>query len=256
MKNPLTLIKPFVVKHEPEILLSMGIAGMIFSTIYTVKATKDAEKKINIKKKELKKDKLTFVETVKATWVCYIPPVASMVVSIPCLIGSYKIQSGRNAAIAAAYTMTETALQQYQEAAKEVVGEKKEQVIHEKACEKAVHENPPTPIYIPTGDESLFCIKIGNIYFKSTYNKIWSVVNELNARSVNDVYGYITLSELYESLGLYNYINNWTDSMGWSIGDQLKGDMGIIKLRIEAVMTTDNVPCCVIDFWNPPVAIK
>ena len=53
--NIFKTLRPFAVKYEPEILMVMGISGMIFSTIWGIKATKTAVKKIDIKKEGIKK---------------------------------------------------------------------------------------------------------------------------------------------------------------------------------------------------------
>ena len=39
MQNPFKSIKPFVVKHEPELLMGFGIAGLIFSTGWAIFGT-------------------------------------------------------------------------------------------------------------------------------------------------------------------------------------------------------------------------
>ena len=47
MNNPLKYVKPFVTKHEPEILMSMGIGGMIFSIAWGIKASLKAARIID-----------------------------------------------------------------------------------------------------------------------------------------------------------------------------------------------------------------
>jgi len=69
----LTNVKSSLSKHSPEILVGIGITGMVTTTVLAVKATPKALKLIEETKKEERKDKLTPIETVKATWKCYIP---------------------------------------------------------------------------------------------------------------------------------------------------------------------------------------
>ena len=38
--NIFKTIKPFVARHEPEILMTMGISGMIFSVVWGIKANR------------------------------------------------------------------------------------------------------------------------------------------------------------------------------------------------------------------------
>ena len=97
-------------KHSPEILTGIGVAGMIATTVMAVKATPKAILLINEKEVELKVEKLTLAETVKTTWKCYIPAAITGVSSIACIIGASSVNARRNAALATAYTLSETAL--------------------------------------------------------------------------------------------------------------------------------------------------
>ena len=95
-------------RHSPAILMGIGIAGMVTTTVVAVKATPKALRLIEEKKQELDVESLTPVETVKATWKCYIPAAVTGAVSIACLIGSNSVNTKRNAALATAYKLSET----------------------------------------------------------------------------------------------------------------------------------------------------
>ena len=89
-------------KHSPDILLGVGIAGMVGTVVLAVAATPKAIKLIE-KKKELDEvDNLTPMETVKTTWKCYIPAAVTCAASIACLIGASSVHLKRNAALATA----------------------------------------------------------------------------------------------------------------------------------------------------------
>ena len=90
-------------RHSPAILMGIGIAGMVTTTVVAVKATPKALRLIEEKKQELDVESLTPVETVKAAWKCYIPAAVTGAVSIACLIGSNSVNTKRNAALATAY---------------------------------------------------------------------------------------------------------------------------------------------------------
>ena len=74
---------------------------------------------------------MTVKETFKLTWKLYLPVALSTVASIPCIVMSNKVSNKRYAALATAYTISEAALQEYQEKTKEIVGEKKAKQITE-----------------------------------------------------------------------------------------------------------------------------
>ena len=113
-------------KHSPEILTGIGIAGMITSTVMAVKATPKALKLLDEYKLERgypeDAEKIPPVEVVKTTWLCYIPSAIIGSISVLCLIWASSTNLRRNAALATAYTLSETALKEYQEKVVETSG--------------------------------------------------------------------------------------------------------------------------------------
>ncbi len=55
IKNIANSIKPEFMKHEPEILMGLGLGGLIFSTAWAIKATFSASKKLEQKKEATSK---------------------------------------------------------------------------------------------------------------------------------------------------------------------------------------------------------
>lgn len=244
----LKTIKPFVAKHEPEILAAMGISGMIFSTFWGVKATIVAVRKLDIKKQELQKDKLTAGEVFKETWKLYLPIVVSTAISVPCIVAGNRVSTRRNAALAAAYTISETALQEYQDKTREIIGPKKEQEIHEAVSKDIIEKSYDKSQILLTGDgESLFHEPISGRYFKSNWNKILKAANELNADAITDPFGQITLTQWYNVIGLDE--TEMSDDMGWTI---MNGTSGLIDIQVDSVLTPDNTPCGSIHYNNRP----
>lgn len=232
-------IKPVLVKHEPEILMGMGIGGLVFSTTWGIKATFAAVKRLEKRKKELQKEKLSFKEGFKEVWTLYLPVVLSAGLSIPSIILGNRVSARRNAAFAAAYAISETALQEYREQTRELVGEKKEKEIREKISEKKVNETYNSNNVLLTGDgDCLFCEPISGRYFKSNWNKILKAANELNARSMSNLSGVTTLTDWFDELGLSP--TDISDRLGWSLAD---GQDGIIDIDVMSSLTPDKVPC-------------
>ena len=118
-------IRMSISKHSPEILTGIGIAGMVTTTVMAVRATPKALILIEERKEEIDVDKLTPIELIKATWTCYIPAAITGGLSIICLIGASSVNTRRNAALATAYTLSESALKEYQGKVIETIGEKK-----------------------------------------------------------------------------------------------------------------------------------
>ena len=134
-------VKTSLVKHSPEILIGLGITGVITTTVLAVKGTPKAMALIEEKKEELDVEKLTPVETVKTTWKCYVPAAITGAATIACFVGSHSVSARRSAALATAYKLSESAFADYREKTLETIGEKKEKTIRDKVSEKQIQEN-------------------------------------------------------------------------------------------------------------------
>lgn len=241
-------VKMAVSKHSPEILTGLGIAGMITTTVLAVKATPKALELIEDRKDELDiypTEKLSLVETVKATWKCYIPAAVTGVTSIACLIGASSVNYKRNAALTAAYNLSATALKEYKEKVVETVGEKKEKAIRDKVAEEQIKKEPVNQsAIIVSGNGNTRCFDtITKRRFISDIETIRRIVNDLNARMINGE-DYISLNEFYYEVGLD----------GTSIGDELGWNVcnGMIDVNFSAQLDSDNTPCIVIDYTVAP----
>ena len=87
----LKTIKPLMVKHEPEILMSMGLVGLVSSVFLAVDATAKAARVVEEEKYRLNKEKLTKTEIIKAVWKLYIPTAVLTVASVPCIIAGNRV---------------------------------------------------------------------------------------------------------------------------------------------------------------------
>lgn len=254
-------VKNATVKHSPEILTGIGIAGMITATIMAVRATPKALILIEEEKRSInhdileaakkngdetcaKIDKLKPLDTVKVTWKCYIPAVVTGTASVACLIGASSVNMRRNAALATAYTLSESALKDYQEKVVESIGEKKEQTIRDAVAKEKVEKNPVqnTEVILTSKGETLCYDAISGRYFKSDIEKIRQVVNDLNLQMRDEMY--VSLNDFYYEIGLESI--KVGDDLGWNI------DAGYIELRYSSQLATDGTPCLVIDYSYGP----
>lgn len=102
-------------EHSPEILTGIGITGLLSTTVLAVKATPKALRLIDEKKEEYDTDELTNMEVIKTCWKCYIPAAVTASVSVACIIGANSVNSKRNAVLATAYKLSESAFSEYKE---------------------------------------------------------------------------------------------------------------------------------------------
>lgn len=253
MKNPLKMIKPFATKHEPEILMAMGIGGMVFSIAWGIKATFKAARAIDNYKETYGKEKLSAKEVIKLTWKQYLPVAISTVASIPCIIASNSVSNKRYAALATAYTVTETALQEYQDKVVDVVGEKKAKEIKEAVSGDKVTQTYQggNQIIMTNNGTSLFYEPESGRYFMSTWNDITKAANELNASALTGMTGVISLNDWFEKLGLDPV--DMGEEVGWSVAN---GPKNIIDISISSHITKDDVPCGAIYYNVRPTSIR
>lgn len=130
-------------RKSPEILTGLGISSMIGGTIAAVRATPEAMRRIEAKKKELHKKKLTMVETVQAVWKCYIPTAILSITGAGCMIAATAEGGKREAALIALNAFTENRLSEYQDAVRDTYGEKGNEKVHDRVAEREMEKNPP-----------------------------------------------------------------------------------------------------------------
>lgn len=235
-------------KHSPEILTGIGIAGMIATTVTAVKATPKALRMIDAK--EIEEDRrLSTKEAIAVSWKCYVPAAITGIFSTACLIGASSVNVHRNAALATAYTISETALKEYKEKAVEVVGEKKEQAIRDAVAKEQLEKaNIKERTFIPTGKGETPCFDpLTNACFKSDMETLRKAENTLNKQMRDDMV--ITVNEFLQEIGLEPCDASIGENLGWEI------DRGYIELDFSSQLV-DGVPYLVIGHHNPPHYIR
>lgn len=239
-------------KHSPEILIGIGITGMITTTVFAVKATPKALQLMDMRKEELEVDSLSPMETVKTTWKCYLPAVITGAASIACIIGSHSVHARRHAALATAYKLSETAFTEYREKVVETIGEKKEHTVRDKVSEKQIEEHPisRTEVYMTGKGQCLFFDPLSSRYFYSDLEKIKRAENKLNKAIVTDPFETgVTVNDFYAEIGLPPTMTG--DNLGWRRADYLI-DIYPSAQMVEEGEEHEGEPCIVINFSNPP----
>lgn len=231
--------KKFLGKHSPEILTGIGIVGMGYSVISAVRATPKAMMLVEDKKNELNVNHLTPKETFIAVWKPYLPSALSFAASSACIIGASAVNYKRNAALGAAYALSERTLIRYRDKVIDTLGERKEREIRDKIAQDDVNNDQPSPkqIIVTAKGNTLCKDMISGRYFKSDIETIKQTINKLNRRLTYD--HYISLNEFYGELGLDDIKNG--DLMGWNL------DNGLIEPTFNACITEDDEPCIVFD---------
>lgn len=253
LSNIARSVRTAMKKHSPEILTGIGIAGMITTTVMAVRATPKALELINEERLHRADNDESFIygssplpmkDTIKLTWQCYIPAAITGCLSISCLIGASSVNVRRNAALATAYTLSESALKEYQGKVIEVIGDKKEQSIRDAVAKDRIDRDPVTSreVIITERGNTLCYDVISGRYFKSDIEKLKKVENELNRQMRDEMY--ISLNEFYYEIGINP--TSMGDDIGWNI------EHGYIDLNFSSQLADDGTPCLVINYQVAP----
>lgn len=258
IKNFIKGVKIGFDKHSPEILIGLGIASAITSTVLAVKATPKAMQLIeNEKRRQNEKlieestgpdcgqiTKLTPVDVFKTTWKCYIPAAISGAASVAFLLGSNSVHAKRNAAIATAYKLSETALTDYKKEVIETIGEEKAKLIQDKVAQKHVDEHPVSSnqVIIAGSGKQLCYDGISGRYFESDIQTIRAAVNTINETMVYEMYA--SLGDFYNEIGLPP--TTLSDELGWNLDD------GQLEISYGSAISDDGRPCITLDYRVAP----
>ena len=233
-----------IVRHSPEILTGVGIAGMLTTTVLAVRATPKALRSIEDAEYE-KGEKLTIPETVQTCWRYYVPAAVTGVAATACLIGASNVHLRRNAALAAAYKLSETALDEYREKVIETIGEKKERNVRDKVAEQQVKNNPArqSEVIVTGNGDTRFFDPMSGRHFTSNIEKIKKAENELNKQMLHSIYGYVSLNDFYDEIDVPR--TDVGDVVGWNTER-------LIDMDVNAQLDEDGLPSIVLEYLTRP----
>ena len=249
LKAALKLARSGLIKHAPQIAAGVGLGLALVAGIRAVQKTPEAVEQIEKKKEELKKDELTVAETVKTVWKCYLPSVIMFIIACILIIGGQRISTRRAVAAATACSLYETQLKQYQEAAKEVLGDKKEAEIRTQMARNEVTSRPPlsTDDIVSTGrGNALFYDELSKRYFWSDPAYVDKIFQNLNFQLLDEMY--VSLNDYWDALGLPT--TNPGNLICWCVND------GKIDPSFDVILVAsgpyEGYPCKVIGFYCEP----
>lgn len=243
-------------KNSPSILTALGVAGLVTSVILAIKATPKAIEIIE-REKDWRVDEwhqhgapieeIEVLDVVELTWKCYLPTFAMMLATSACIIGSNRINLRRNAALASLFTITETALREYQEKVKEQIGEKKEELIRGEIAQDKLDKNPvDEKTVVITGKGNYLCFdSFSGRYFQSDADTLQKAANTFNQKLLRN--GWLNINEFYWEIGLEPI--EMGDEMGWI------AERNLLELKFTSKTAKDNEPCLVVEYRVIPVHI-
>jgi hypothetical protein len=181
---------------------------------------------------------------VPLVWTLYIPPVTTGLLTVTCIIAANRIGNRRAAAIAAAYSLTERAFEEYRNKVVERIGERKEELVRADIAQDRLNENPPSSrevLMIGPGD--VLCMEgLTGRYFNSNVETLRGAENQINACIIHDMYA--SLSDFYDLIGLQH--TDISDEMGWNVDKML-------DLHFASAIAPDGRPCISFSFRVVPI---
>lgn len=236
-------------KKTPEILTTIGITGMITSTVIAVKNTPEAMRKLEVKRRVENTDKITLKQRIQATWKYYIVPAGITIGSAICLIEANAIQNRRKTAIATVCSVAQRTLTDYQKQVADVIGEKKEAQIQSEIAQKRLDSDPKLQnidsIVIEGEGHTLFYDEMFNRPFYCEIETVRQAVNEINYSMTHCSEIYVALNDFYDRIGISG-VGTVGNMIGWNT------DRGLLEIDIQAGLLKGRVPCIYLRFKTLP----
>lgn len=227
----------FLQKRSPEILTGIGIAGMGASVVLAVKGSKKAKEAIDDGKLHTKS------EVFKKTWKYYVPAAVSFGAGASCVIFASHTNYRRNAALAAACSVAESALNDYKSAVVETIGEKKEALIEEVKAKKQVQESngPGQDIIFADSTDTICYDPWSDRYFRRDIDRIKRAIEDLSYQLRDDEF--VTLNEFYDLIDVDR--TKAGEVLGWNANG------GPIRPMLSSTLAKGQA-CLVIGFSRYP----
>ena len=230
IKKMINKVKFNVVKHSPEILMGIGIAGVVTSTVLACRSTlkvkdiledKDtnmnnvkevlAEGREDYTEEDARKDK-TIIMTTTAIRIMklYAPSVIIGAGSIACLLESHNVMRNRNAGLAAALAATTESFKQYRERVTEKYGDEVDKEMrYGIKKEKKEKDGKKTKEDIVVGCDEKELSGYARYFNESNinwtddpqYNMMFLRQNQNWANDKLISQGYLYLNDVYDALG-------------------------------------------------------
>ena len=266
-----------VVKHSPEILMGLGIAGVITSTVLACRSTLKVQEILDYKEENMnnikevlaegredytdedaRKDKtIIMTTTVIRLMKLYVPSVIIGAGSIACLLESHNVMRNRNAGLAAALAATTESFKQYRERVTEKYGDEVDKEMrYGIKKEKKEKDGKKTKEEIVVGCDEKELSGYARYFNENNIN--WSDDPQFNLMFLrqnqnwaNDKLisqGYLYLNDVYEALGFpkskAGQVVGWVyDPNNNEHGDNYV-DFGIYDLNVKGYrneMTNDTI---------------
>lgn len=238
----------FTSKHYPGFCIGLGIANLIFATIYGMANVVEARDAVEEKKRKLHTDELSPKETIKSVAPYFAPVVGMWAVGTGLILFGNQANLNRGTAAAVLAYNAIADHTRYVEKTREIVGEKKEQDIAEATARKKYYDdlNSGHVTVLTSGDGDFWIYDtLTNQKLKSTIAKFNEKINKINYDILHD-----TRVSVYEyCLIMGEDPIEFANEIGWTVDGT-----GIIELeRPRATIMENGEPLIIMEHRVKPL---
>lgn len=245
MNNLLSKSQLFLKKNSSTILMCIGAAGLVATTITAVKATPKAVMLMEEAKTE-KGEELTKLEKVKIAGPAYIPTVVLGVSTLACIFGANILNKRGQASLMSAYALVDSKYKDYRKKVNELYGDEAGTKIRSEIAKEKYEDNP---ILVEGGDKRLYYDYYSERYFEATPYEVQRAEYKVNRSLITDESVY--LNDWYKNLDLepleQGYDFGWTTFTNMDTYCQTW-----IDFHHEKVVMDDGLECIIITFMQDP----
>jgi hypothetical protein len=238
----------FVINNSPVILTAIGVTGVLTTALLVGKASFKASELI--RDEQLLFDKHAPIdayygptEKFHRVWRLYVPAAGTAALTIAAIICANRISARRAAALAAAFSISERAFEEYQSKVVERMGERKEVALRDELAQERLNRDPVSKrevIIAGTGEVLCYDAYTGR-YFLSSMETLKKAQNEINYKVTHG--HFVSLTDYYDLIGLPS--TTVSEEVGWNL-DKL------LELSISTGLSDDDRPCLVMNFEVTP----
>lgn len=240
-------------RHAPSILTGVGIGGFITATVMAVRETP----KYYEERTAAGEEKLPIKDEALLVGKHYWPAAIVVGTSAACVLLANRMNLQRQAALAAACSVSETMLKNYKAKVTEVLGPKEEQKQISHAINEEYVKSRKDEILSDRGlypiEMQIIIDKYSGTKFYMTVEDIRQIVNEFNARLIDeDILPYADLwSMMYEMAANKKQI--YEPNCIYAVGFKFNGQKALVSASFDNVVV-DNQPVTIVSFRPEPAA--
>jgi hypothetical protein len=243
----------FITQNSSGLLTAGGVIGVAATAVLTARASFKAaaiiREKVAIREAVAEEQgkissDMTKREMAAHVWPQYIPPAVMGATTMVAIVMANRMSARRAAALAAAYSISETRLQEYKDKVTERLGITKERNLRDEVAQERINKNPPNKEVIIMGSGDVLCFEsLTGRYFHSSVE----IIKRAETKLITELFQtqHASLSEFFIEIGLDP--TAFSDNVGWSTFES-----DPVEIKFSTTMTPDGRPCLVLDYSIMP----